>query len=142
MAKKIDLKAAKAAKQKKIAIGGGGRVPRAARLLGAEDDGHAPRPVAQATSTSSRHSTLTATGTTDDVDADDGHGAVPVVPVPTGPAVLTAQLAPAAREGQLRVLSASFKSKDPFRQLIDEDAETSTPAPRTRRRSRQSRRRR
>jgi hypothetical protein len=43
-----------------------------------------------------------------------------------GPTVLTAQLAPAAREGQLSVLSAAFKSKDPFRQLIKEDDDVST----------------
>ena len=41
--------------------------------------------------------------------------------------MLTAQLAPAAREGQLEVLSASFKSKDPFKQLID-DSPTTAPA--------------
>ncbi len=50
---------------------------------------------------------------------------VPTTPV-SNTVVLTAQLAPAAREGQLSVLSARFKSKDPFRQLIDEDSASSS----------------
>ena len=126
----VDLKAAKAAKQKKIAIGGGllfvallvFSVPKTMKMMhphhavqaGAPRDGGA------------RH------GDSDDDDSDDGsdHATPTSVPVSntTGAPVLTAQLAPAAREGQLEVLSASFKSKDPFKQLIDDSTTTATPA--------------
>jgi hypothetical protein len=107
MAKKqVSLKEAKAARQKKILIGGGilfvlllvYQVPRTMKML---------NPSAPAQTAAPAATTSTATTPT---------GTPPAVPV--GRAVLTAQLAPAAREGQLSVLSASFKSKDPFRQVI------------------------
>ena len=110
MAKKqVSLKEAKAARQKKILIGGGilfvlllvYQVPRTMKMLNPP----APAQTAPAATTST---TPTPTGT------------APAVPV--GRAVLTAQLAPVAREGQLAVLSASFKSKDPFRQVIKDGA--------------------
>ncbi len=118
--KRVDLKAAKAARQKKILIGGAVllvallafQVPRTMKML--------KGPEAKHTSTSASAST-TPTETTPATTAP----AVPVSGTPTARPVLTAQLSPAAREGQLAVLSNSFKSKDPFRQLIDEDAVTS-----------------
>jgi hypothetical protein len=108
--KQVDLKAAKAARNKKILIGGGilfvlllvYQVPRTMKML------NRPAPEQTAASAATTATATTPTGT------------APAVPV--GRAVLTAQLAPAAREGQLSVLSASFKSKDPFRQLIKDDA--------------------
>jgi hypothetical protein len=120
--KRNDLKAAKAAKQKKIAIGGGVlfvallafSVPKTLKML----HHHGP----QASSAASRSHTATAAATT-------ATPAVPVANASAGPTVLTAQLAPAAREGQLPVLSASFKSKDPFKQLIPDDTVTSSSAP-------------
>src|SRR5438067_7231409 len=110
--KRVDLKAAKAAQQKKIAIGGGIVLivllafmgPRTWKML----HPHAPQPTAAASTTQTQPQTTPT-------------AAMPAIPVsnsPTGTPVLTAQLAPAAREGQLSALSASFKSKDPFRQLI------------------------
>jgi len=123
MAKKVDLKAVKAAKQKKIAIGGAVlfvgvlafSVPHTLKML------HPSQPKPKAAHSLSPHATPTATAPV----------AIPLPGVPvanssTGAAVLTAELAPAAREGQLSVLSASFKSKDPFRQLINADATAST----------------
>jgi hypothetical protein len=58
---------------------------------------------------------------------------IPVSGTPVASGVLTAQLAPAAREGQLSVLSTSFRSKDPFKQLINDslNATTTSPAPTT-----------
>jgi hypothetical protein len=122
MAKKIDLKAVKAAKQKKIAIGGAVlligllafSVPKTMKML------HPSPPKHKQSHSMRANTTVTPTATT----------AAPLagVPVANTSAVLTAELAPAAREGQLSALSASFKSKDPFKQLIDEDATSSTGA--------------
>jgi hypothetical protein len=119
MAKKqVDLKAAKAARQKKLAIGGAlllvavlvFQVPRTLKMIHPS----ATPPVAAATTTTTATETTPTTPTA---------GTTPSIPVSnTAATVLTAQLAPPAREGQLSVLSASFKSKDPFRQLIDETA--------------------
>jgi hypothetical protein len=118
MAKKqVSLKAAKAARQKKILIGGGilfvlllvYQVPRTMKML------NPPAP-AQSTAPAATTPAATTPGAT-----------TPAVSV--GRAVLTAQLAPAAREGQLAVLSASFKSKDPFRQLIKNDAAAPSASP-------------
>jgi hypothetical protein len=112
MAKKqVSLKEAKAARQKKILIGGGilfvlllvYQVPRTMKMLN-----HSPAPAQTAAPAATTPAATTPAGT------------APAVPV--GRAVLTAQLAPAAREGQLSVLSASFKSKDPFRQVIKDGA--------------------
>ena len=114
--KKKDLKAAKAAKQKKIAIVGSllfvailaFSVPKTLKML------HPEKQVVKA----KKAHTQAAPGTT----MSPTNTLVPSIPVSNAAPVLTAQLAPPAREGQLSVLSASFKSKDPFRQLIDEDA--------------------
>ncbi len=127
--KRVDLKAAKAAKQKKIAIGGGilfvallaFSVPKTLKMMHPH---HAVQPVHHTTAapgTATPTPTSTSTSTT---------ATPPSVPVSnkTGTPVLTAELAPAAREGQLEVLSTSFKSKDPFKQLIDESP-TAAPAP-------------
>jgi hypothetical protein len=113
--KQVDLKAAKAARNKKILIGGGilfvlllvFQVPRTMKML------NPPAPKQTAAPAATTPAETTPAGTTT---------AVPVTSSSAGTAVLTAQLAPAAREGQLSVLSASFKSKDPFRQLIKDDA--------------------
>jgi hypothetical protein len=113
--KKVDLKAAKAARQKKLAIGGAVllvallvfQVPRTLKML------QGPTPKHQ-----SAAATTTATTTT--AASSAAAPSAPVTGTPTSAPVLTAQLAPPAREGQLEVLSATFKSKDPFRQLIDE----------------------
>jgi hypothetical protein len=124
MAKKpVDLKAAKAARQKKLAIGGAllllavlvFQVPRTLKML------HPSAPPLRAAATTT---TTAATATTPTA------GVTPSVPVSnTAATVLTAQLAPPAREGQLSVLSASFKSKDPFRQLVDETATPDATSP-------------
>jgi len=123
MAKKVDLKAVKAAKQKKIAIGGAillvgllaFSVPKTMKMLHPSSPKH-------------KQSHSTAANTTPTTTTVTPLTGVPVSNTPAGTAVLTAELAPAAREGQLSVLSASFKSKDPFKQLIDEDATSSTGA--------------
>jgi hypothetical protein len=119
--KRVDLKAAKAARNKKILIVGGVlfvlllvfQVPRTMKMLNppaAKDS--------SAAVTTPAETTPAGTAPT-----------APVTPVSAGRAVLTAQLAPAAREGQLSVLSASFKSKDPFRQLIKDASPESSAAP-------------
>jgi hypothetical protein len=113
--KQVSLKEAKAARNKKILIGGGilfvlllvFQVPRTMKML------NPPAPKQSAAPAATTPTATTPTGTAP---------AVPASASPVGRAVLTAQLAPAAREGQLSVLSASFKSKDPFRQLIKDDA--------------------
>jgi hypothetical protein len=114
--KKVNLKAAKAARQKKLAIGGAVllvallvfQVPRTLKML------QGPTPKHQ-----SAAATTTATTTT--AASSAAAPSAPVTATPTSAPILTAQLAPPAREGQLEVLSATFKSKDPFRQLIDEN---------------------
>jgi hypothetical protein len=120
--KQVDLKAAKAARQKKILIVGGilfvlllvFQVPRTMKML-------SPPAPKQRSAAATTPAETTPAGTTP---------VAPVTPVSAGRAVLTAQLAPAAREGQLAVLSASFKSKDPFRQVIkDASPSASSPAP-------------
>jgi hypothetical protein len=123
--KQVDLKAKKAARNKKILIGGGilfvlllvYEVPKTMKMLNPP----APKASSAAATTPAATTPTSTTPTT------------PVTPVSAGTAVLTAQLAPAAREGQLSVLSASFKSKDPFRQLIKDaaapgSASSATPA--------------
>jgi hypothetical protein len=126
--KRIDPKAAKAAKQKKIAIGGGllfvalliFSVPKTMKMMHPH---HAVQPV-QHTTTAPATSPTTPTSATSPTSPTS----LPVSSATATP-VLTAELAPAAREGQLAVLSASFKTKDPFKQLIDESAPTAaTPA--------------
>jgi hypothetical protein len=119
--KRVDLKAAKAARNKKILIVGGVlfvlllvfQVPRTMKML---------NPPA------AKHSSAAVTTPAETTPAGTAPTA-PVTPVSAGSAVLTAQLAPAAREGQLSVLSASFKSKDPFRQLIKDASPESSAAP-------------
>jgi len=116
--KKVDLKAAKAAKQKKIVIVGGilflallvYQVPRTLKML---------HPKSQ---TAAHTAARTAPATTATAPVSTGLPTSPVSNTSAGTTVLTAQLDPAAREGQLADLSASFKSKDPFKQLINEDA--------------------
>jgi hypothetical protein len=115
--KNVDPKAAKAARQKKIAIGGAVllvavlafQVPRTLKMLHPSTPQSSAAPAATTLPTASTP-------------------AAPGVPVSNTPAiapVLTARLAPAAREGQLSVLSTSFQSKDPFRQLIKADTTSS-----------------
>jgi hypothetical protein len=119
--KTVDLKAAKAARSKKLAIGGGVllvlvlafQVPRTMKMLSRS----APKQTSAVTATTPATTTPNA--------AASASASAPVSSSSTGRAVLIAQLAPAAREGQLSVLSASFKSKDPFRQLIKTDATSS-----------------
>jgi hypothetical protein len=114
--KRTDLKAAKAAKQKKIAIGGAlllvalliFEVPKTLKMMHPSHQTAAPAATTQTATTPAASTT------------------VPTVPVSNTPAVLTTQLAPPARAGQLSVLSASFKSKDPFRQLVNDDATSAT----------------
>jgi hypothetical protein len=114
--KKVDLKAAKAARQKKLAIGG-------AVLLVALLVFQVPRTLKMLKGPTPKHQSAAATTTATTTTAASSAAApsAPVTGTPTSAPVLTAQLAPPAREGQLEVLSATFKSKDPFRQLIDED---------------------
>jgi len=117
--KKLDLKAAKAAKQKKILIIGGilfvavlvFQVPRTMKMLHPK---HSAAPALHAYSASSPTPATT--------PAVAGAPTTSVSSTTASTTVLTAQLAPAAREGQLAELSATFKSKDPFKQLINEDA--------------------
>ncbi len=124
--KKVDLKAVKAKKQKKFLVVGAVlfvallavSVPKTMKMLHP-----APHKYKHKHALAARRMQAQA--------AASGAAALPSVPVPstpTGNAVLTAQLAPAAREGQLSALSATFNSKDPFRQLIDEDASSSAGA--------------
>ena len=118
--KRVDLKAAKAARQKKIAIGG-------AVLLVALLAFQVPRTLKMLKGPAAKHTLTSASASTTPAETTPATTApaVPVSGTPTARPVLTAQLSPAAREGQLAVLSNSFKSKDPFRQLIDEDAASS-----------------
>ena len=119
MAKTADLKAAKEAKQKKIAIGGAVllvlilalSVPRTMKMLTHK----APTPAAD-----SQNATQPAPVVT------------PSTPVPTPVAasgtpvsqVLSAPLEPAAHSGQLAHLSPTFRSKDPFVQQLRTDGST------------------
>jgi hypothetical protein len=130
MARKlVDQKAKKEARNKKILIAGGVlfvlllvfQVPRTLKMLNPP----APKHQSAAATTTPAETTPTSTTPTETVPTAPGTS------VSAGRAVLTAQLAPAAREGQLSVLSASFKSKDPFRQLIKDASPESaaTPAP-------------
>ena len=122
--KRVDLKAAKAARQKKIAIGGAVllvlllvfQVPRTLKML-------------HPAGTESAATTTTTTATTETTPATTPSGSTSTAPVSATPIarpVLIARLAPPARQGQLSVLSASFKSKDPFRQLIKEGDDESS----------------
>jgi hypothetical protein len=130
MAKKVDLKAVKAAKQKKILIVGvvlfvgllAFSVPMTLKKL------HPAAPKA-----THKHSLTATTTLAPTAPAGSAVPSIPVSGTPVASGVLTAQLAPAAREGQLSVLSTSFKSKDPFKQLIDDtlNATTTAPAPTT-----------
>jgi hypothetical protein len=118
--KKLDLKAAKAAKQKKILIVGGilfvallaFQVPRTMKMLHPK---HSASPQAVRAYSASAPTPAT-------TPAAAGAPTTSVSSATANTTVLTAQLAPAAQEGQLAELSASFQSKDPFKQLIDEDA--------------------
>jgi hypothetical protein len=124
MAKKqVSLKEAKAARNKKIVIGASilfvlllvFQVPRTMKMLH-----HAPASAQTAAPAATTPAETTPTGS----------APATVVSSPSaGTTVLTAQLAPAARVGQLSVLSASFKSKDPFRQLIKDDASPASESP-------------
>jgi len=118
--KKKDLKAAKAAKQKKLVIVGSVMllgllafsVPKTMKMLHPEKRAYKHK----------KSHVQSAAGTT----TSPAPMLVPSTPVSNTALVLTAQLAPPAREGQLSVLSARFKSKDPFHQLIDEDSASSS----------------
>jgi hypothetical protein len=124
--KRVDPQAAKAAKQKKIAIGGGllfvalliFSVPKTMKMMHPH---HAVQPVQH---TTAAPGTVPTTPTTQTPTTPTS---VPVSST-TGTPVLTAELAPAAREGQLAVLSASFKTKDPFKQLVDDSPATAATA--------------
>jgi hypothetical protein len=125
--KRVDPQAAKAAKQKKIAIGGGllfvalliFSVPKTMKMMHPH---HAVPPVQH---TTAAPGTVPATRTTPTTSTTPA--GVPVSNT-TGAPVLTAELAPAAREGQLAVLSASFETKDPFKQLVDDSPATAATA--------------
>jgi hypothetical protein len=125
--KSVDLKAAKAAKQKKIAIGGAllfvalliFSVPKTLKMMHPH---HAVQPVSHVSAASGTVPTTPSTTPTTATPTS-----MPVSST-TGAPVLTAELAPAAREGQLEVLSSSFKTKDPFKQLVDDSATTAPPA--------------
>jgi hypothetical protein len=127
--KHADLKSAKAAKQKKIAIVGGVllagllafSVPKTLKMM--HPSHHSAKRAHSAMTATTSETTATPAATT--TPATTGMPAVPVSNPTAGTTVLTAQLAPAAREGQLSALSASFQSKDPFKQLLDEDAANS-----------------
>jgi hypothetical protein len=122
--KQVDLKAKKEARNKKILIVGGVlfvlllvfQVPRTMKMLNPPAPKH--RSAAATTPAETTPTSTTPTAPT-----------TPATPVSAARAVLTAQLAPAAREGQLSVLSASFKSKDPFRQLIKDEASPASESP-------------
>jgi hypothetical protein len=130
--KPVSPQALKAAKQKKIAIGGGivfvlllvFMVPKTMKLM------HPHHDVGKVASSSSSSDTTGSTGETPSTPttaapADSTTPSTPAsVPVSNTAAttVLTATLAPAAREGQLESLSSSFAAKDPFKQLVDPNA--------------------
>ena len=105
MARKVDLKAVKAAKQKKIAIVGAVlfvgvlafSVPMTLKQL------HPAAPKVK-----HKHSLTANTTPAPTAPAGSTVPSIPVSGTPVASGVLTAQLAPAAREGQLSVLSASF----------------------------------
>jgi hypothetical protein len=121
MAKTVDLKAAKEAKQKKIVIGGavlllvilGLTVPRTLKMMNHKAPTSAaasqPQPATQTTPT------------------DTSTAVVPSTPVPTATAgtpvsqVLSAPLEATAGNGQLARLSPTFKTKDPFVQQMKLD---------------------
>ena len=121
MAAKIDPKVAKEKRAKKIAIGGGILLllllayegPKTMKAL------NPPAPKTAAAESAPASSSTTTTG------ASAAAATTSAAPVPVN-AALTVELAPAPKVGQLSVLTTSFKSKDPFRQLIKD--ETATPA--------------
>ena len=127
--KKPDLKAAKAAKQKKIVIVGSVllvallafQAPRTMKMLHHK----APTPSHHKSTLASGQAT-TAAGTTYAPSPSTAPMTTSPLSSASSATVLTAELAPPAREGQLSVLSASFKSKDPFRQLVDADSSSSS----------------
>lgn len=121
---KNDLAAKKAAKQKKIVIGGSiiliallaFQVPRTLKMM------HPTPAPSLSASTATTSTTETAPAVT-----DTGATAAPATPTAApsgdGTLVLTAELSPAPREGQLAVFTSSFTSKDPFKQqLTDKEA--------------------
>jgi hypothetical protein len=135
--KQRDLQKAKVAKQKKIVIVGSVlflallafQVPRTMKMLHKEPQKFHHKRSAQVQTTPGTPTSMSPAPST----------SAPALstPVSNTSGVLTAELAPPAREGQLSVLSASFKSKDPFRQLIGESSgsapstDTSTATPTT-----------
>jgi hypothetical protein len=130
MAKAVDLKAAKEAKQKKIVIGGavllvlilGVTMPRTLKMINHK------APTSTAASQPATQTTPTATSA----------APAPTSPVPTSPApvatpgtpvsqVLSAPLDAPAQNGQLARLSPTFKSKDPFVQQLNVDGTAGPP---------------
>jgi hypothetical protein len=119
MAKTVDLKAAKEAKQKKIVIGGAVllvlilalSVPRTLKMMNHK------APTSAAGAQPATQTTPTETSTTP----------VPATPVPTPTSgtpvsqVLSAPLEATAQNGQLARLAPTFKSKDPFVQQLNVD---------------------
>jgi hypothetical protein len=129
--KHVDPLAAKAAKQKKIAIGGGivfvlllvFMVPKTMKLMHPHHD--VPTTAsssASSTTTTSTSATSSTAPTATPTTAAAPPASVPISNTPATTTVLTATLAPAAREGQLETLSSTFTAKDPFKQLIDPNA--------------------
>ena len=118
MAKRVDPLKAKAAKQKKIAIGGavlllallGVQGPKTLKML----KGPQAEPVTAPAST-------TPASTTPGLTPAPGTatGAVPAAPAPELSAVADSDLAPEAVQGQLATFER-FASKDPFAQQADE----------------------
>lgn len=128
--KHVNPQAAKAAKQKKIAIGGGivfvlllvFMVPKTMKLMHPHHDVGTTASSSSSTSTTSTTETSSTAPTTSPTTAAAPPASVPISNTPATTTVLTATLAPAAREGQLESLSSSFTAKDPFKQLIDPNA--------------------
>src|SRR4051794_2727106 len=124
MAAKIDPKIAKEKRAKKIAIGGGILLllllayegPKTMNAL------NPPAPKTAAAESASASSSATTTG------ASTAAAATSAAPLPVDVA-LTTELTPAPKAGQLSVLTTSFKSKDPFRQLIKDEPATQAAAP-------------
>ena len=139
--KHVNPQAAKAAKQKKIAIGGGivfvlllvFMVPKTMKLMHPHHDDGTTASSSSSTSTTSTTETSSTAPATSPTTAAAPPASVPISNTPATTTVLTATLAPAAREGQLESLSSSFTAKDPFKQLIDPNAPppTTTAAPQT-----------
>jgi hypothetical protein len=130
-----DLAKAKAAKQKKIAIGGSillvallaFQVPRTLKMM------HPPQAASasseSATPTTPTTETTPAAPTTPTTDPAAATPTTPTTSTSTGAAgamVLTAELSPAPREGQLAVFTSTFTTKDPFKPQADDVKTSST----------------